>query len=112
MKTKLTGWTLFIYALLVLAGGIIGFLKAQSSASLVMGIIFAILLLTSSWLFFKGRASGFYLGLFSTGVLGAFFLYRLILTHKFMPPGLMVILSLIVVLVVLSSKCKCCKTSC
>lgn len=95
MKNRVAGWVLLTYAVLVLVGGIMGYVKAQSVASLVFGSISAVLLGISSFLLLQGKQLGFYLGLLLTIVLGAFFAYRFVLSYKFMPAGLMVILSLV-----------------
>jgi len=93
MKTR--AFFLLIYALLILSGGIIGYIKSQSVASIVMGLTFAIALLASAYTMMKGIQIGFYIASTLTLILSIFFTYRLIMSHKFMPSGLMCILSLV-----------------
>lgn len=83
-----------IYALIVLIGGVIGFIKAQSMASLAMSLFFAGLLSISSWLMLNNRRIGYYLALGCIGFLAFFFLYRFVITVKIMPAGLMSLVSM------------------
>jgi len=83
-----------IYALIVLIGGVIGFIKAQSIASLSMSLFFAGLLSISAWLMLSNRLIGYYLALACIGFLGFFFLYRFAETVKFMPAGFMSLVSM------------------
>lgn len=92
MKTN--GIVLLIYALLVIAGGVIGFVKANSMPSLLMGGLFGVGLLASAAMLLNGKQAGFYLGVILSLALLAFFSYRFYSTGSFMPAGLMSILSL------------------
>lgn len=89
----------FVFGLIVFLGGLMGFLKAQSIISLVTGSAFAILLISSGFLFIKGSSSAFILAMTSVIILALFFGYRFYLTGLFMPAGLMLILSVIVLAV-------------
>ena len=84
------------YGLLILIGGIIGHIKAGSNASLVMGIVFGLLLLLSSGGMFSKKyfKKSIYSALILTLILDAFFTYRFLATMKFMPPGLLALVSL------------------
>ncbi|MGK5593861.1 MAG: TMEM14 family protein [Parachlamydiaceae bacterium] len=82
------------YAFFILVGGLIGFFKAGSLASLIMSSLFAFLLTTSSVIIHRRFKIGFYSALSSTIFLCLFFAYRLILVQKMMPSGLMLFLSL------------------
>lgn len=88
-------YSIIIYALFVLAGGVIGFLKAGSTPSLAMGIIFAILLLFTAFQVSKKMMIGLYLALIFSAFLALFFGYRFFNSYKFMPAGFMLLLSLI-----------------
>jgi uncharacterized membrane protein (UPF0136 family) len=77
------------YSLLILVGGVIGYFVASSIASLLMSTIFAILLIGS--LFIRCRQAVFAL----LGVLALFFAYRWYM-GKFMPSGMMCIVTLAV----------------
>ena len=83
-----------IYGLLALIGGIYGYLKAQSKASLISGIISGALLIFSAILQLQGQAWGLTLAIVVTGILVIVFGIRLVKTSKFMPAGLMVVLGI------------------
>lgn len=103
---KATGWAVLAYALLVFLGGIFGYVKASSTASLVMGVIFAVILSTSAFALFNEKKIGFLAAIIATGSLAAFFLYRFTGTLHFMPAGLMSILSLITLTFLLVKQAK------
>lgn len=91
-KQSLIIWS---YALLLLIGGLIGFFKANSYVSLFTSSFFAILLFGCGYLVRKGNLAAYIVASSLTICLLAFFAYRFILTHQFMPSGLMTILSAI-----------------
>lgn len=82
-----------LYALIVIAGGIVGYLKAGSSASLAMGAAFGLLLIATSFLMYRKVAWALNLSLAATLFLLLFFSYRFTASYKFMPAGLMALLS-------------------
>jgi uncharacterized membrane protein (UPF0136 family) len=82
-----------LFALMVLAGGIMGFMKAQSLPSLIMGLTFGVLLIAASYFVHKEKLYALYTATFSTIALHLFFLYRFFKTFKLMPSGIMVLLS-------------------
>lgn len=80
---------LWIYIALLVAGGLMGFLKAKSKMSLIMSLAFAVpLALCASGIFPAN-----YLADVLIGVLLLFFGMRFIKGRKFMPGGLMSIAS-------------------
>lgn len=85
---------LWIYIVLLFVGGLIGFLKAGSKISLITSACFAgILILCNTGRIFKQDVAD----MLSTGVLVflmVFFAYRLTKSKKFMPNGLMAVLTL------------------
>ncbi len=83
---------LLFYSLIVLAGGLIGFFKAGSTASLVAGLVFGLPLLICA--LFSKKKWGPYLALILTFFLDAFFTQRYLKTFQFMPSGLLSLLSL------------------
>ncbi len=97
---KMTGWIVFTYALIVLAGGIAGYFKAGSSASLIMGSVFGLLLIGSAWIILKKKMVGEYCALGLLILLDAFFIFRYLRTFHFLPAGLMSLLSLAVLIIV------------
>lgn len=95
-----------IYALIVTAGGVIGYVTAGSIPSLVMGLAFGLLLLGSGWAITQKSTLGYFSATALSGILALFFIYRFALTWKVMPAGMMALLSLVVVVMFLSSRPK------
>jgi uncharacterized membrane protein (UPF0136 family) len=83
--------SLWIYIVMLVAGGLAGWLKARSKASLIMSWSFALVLALCAL-----GALPFRLYPAFTGLLLLFFGYRFLKTKKFMPMGLMFVLSLAV----------------
>lgn len=102
----------FVYGILLLIGGAIGYLKAGSLVSLAMGSGFALVTIASAIAMRINHKLGHISALILSGILTLFFAFRFVKTENFMPSGLMAALSLIVVAVLLSSLCKQCTSSC
>jgi uncharacterized membrane protein (UPF0136 family) len=82
---------LWIYIVLLVVGGLIGFLKAKSRVSLIMSVVFAALLaLCAAHVVFYPYVADILLA-----ALLVVFGIRLTKTKKFMPSGLMLILTLV-----------------
>lgn len=97
---KSAGWTIFIYALLILIGGIMGHVMAASTTSLIMGIIFGAFLLLTAIGTWKDHLLPAYFGVLLILVLDGFFTYRFLYTLSFFPAGLMCLISLIALVLV------------
>lgn len=82
-------WIGFIYSALVAAGGLIGYLKAGSIPSLAAGLI------GGSIAAFGSATQNYVLLLLVSFVFGGFMGYRAINSGKFMPAGLVAVLSVI-----------------
>lgn len=95
---KLRTGIVFVYGILLLIGGVIGYIKANSLASLLMGGGFALLTIASAVAIAKNHRIGNISALILSGILTLFFTFRFIKTETFMPSGLMAVLSLLVVL--------------
>ena len=89
-----------IYGALVFVGALIGFIKANSLPSLIMGGISALLLFITSFGLLHGHTwantAAFALPLLLT----LFFLYRFSQSYAFMPAGLMVLLGIATLILV------------
>lgn len=81
---------LWIYIVLLVIGGLIGFLKAKSKVSLIMSVSFAALLALCA----AGVVFQYYMADILLAILLVVFAMRLAKTKKFMPSGLMLILTL------------------
>lgn len=81
----------FIYGVLSLVGGIIGYVQAGSLPSMISGAITGILLIIAGVGLVQGQAWGLWLAIAIAALLLTVFIFRLVKTKKFMPAGLMVI---------------------
>ncbi len=82
-----------LYGILLLFGGIMGYVSAKSKPSLISGVVSGLLLLTSGILQWQQISTGLILAQIVTLVLAIVFAMRLWKTRKFMPAGLMLVLS-------------------
>ncbi|XP_019968158.1 transmembrane protein 14C-like [Paralichthys olivaceus] len=85
-------WIGFSYAVLVSAGGIIGFVKAGSVTSLAAGLLFGLLAAVGAYLASQ-NPKNVWLSLGTSGTLTVVMGLRFINSWKFMPAGLMTLLS-------------------
>jgi uncharacterized membrane protein (UPF0136 family) len=93
-----------IYAVLLIVGGVIGFVKARSRPSLIAGVssgLVALICLGLSATY--NEAIGYSLGLALAIVLFLFFGTRAISSRKFMPGGLLAVSSVLVIAVMVWS---------
>jgi uncharacterized membrane protein (UPF0136 family) len=92
--------TLAIYALLLGGGGLTGYFKAGSRASLIAGSLSALAALLALGLSLRSMRWGVALGMLLSIALFILFGYRYaVKTRKFMPSGLLAVLSLVVLAV-------------
>jgi uncharacterized membrane protein (UPF0136 family) len=78
----------FIYAALLLIGGIIGLLKSGSYTSFYMGVISSFIMDLGGVLIWKGQPLGFRISILASFLLFLFFSYRYWETHKIMPAAI------------------------
>ena len=82
---------LWVYIVLLVAGGLVGFFKAKSKASLIASCaLAAVLILCAIGVIFQRYVADIVLA-----ILLVFFAHRLTKSKKFMPNGLMVVLTLV-----------------
>lgn len=93
-----------IYALLVFAGGLTGYYVGHSKPSLIAGIVFGLLLGLCSYGMFKNSGTAKYGAISLSGILALFFASRYLASYKFMPAGLMIILSIATFLTLMFKK--------
>lgn len=85
---------LWIYIVLLFVGGLVGYLKAGSKLSLIMAASFAaVLILCASGRIFQPQVANVFADII-LAVLLVFFAVRVTKTRKFMPNGLMSVLTL------------------
>lgn len=92
-----------IYGVLVLAGGILGYARGGSVASIVSGLICGLALLVAVWQMWQGSLAATYAALVVTLLLGLFFGFRFFKFGNWMPAGLMLLLSGATLIVLLLS---------
>lgn len=86
---------LFIFGALTIAGGIMGYVKKASNESLIAGGVSGLLLLLSGYLVATGKVQlGLILGIVISVALAGRFVPAFLSTHKFMPAGMMAVLSI------------------
>ncbi len=97
--------TLGVYAALLAVGGVMGFLKARSRASLISGVlssIFAVVAL--ALMLMRNHNLGTALGAALAVALFLLFGYRYAIhNRRFMPSGMLAVVSLVVIAVMLMS---------
>ena len=86
---------LIIFGLLTIAGGVMGYVKAGSTASIIAGSISGVLLLLAGFLLPMQPAAGLALGGIVSLLLVGYFLPALFRTGKIMPAGMMSLLSVL-----------------
>ena len=83
------------FGVLTIVGGIVGYLKAGSVASIIAGSITGVLLLVAAFLLPEHRAIGLATAFILSLLLAAQFVPKCIRTGRVMPAGMMSILSVI-----------------
>jgi len=84
-----------IFGVLTIAGGVVGYVKAGSMASIIAGSITGVLLLVAAFLLPEHRATGLAIAFIISLLLAAQFVPKFIRTGRVMPAGMMSILSVI-----------------
>ena|SRR5436190_22952870 len=84
-----------IFGILTVVGGVVGYIKAGSVASIIAGLITGVLLLVAAFLLPEHRAIGLATALIVSLLLAAQFVPKFLKTGRMMPAGLMSVLSVI-----------------
>lgn len=87
-------WSILVYAVVVLLGGVMGYVKAKSQVSLFSGVGSGIALLVAWFICRQIPLVGLGLATFLSLVLFIVFVIRFLKTRAFMPAGLMTLFSL------------------
>ena len=93
----------FVYGILAILGGAIGYHKASSQVSIISGSISGLLLVFAAVVQLQGHTWGLILAAIVTAILIVFFAFRLAKTRKFMPAGLMAILGIVALAMIVNS---------
>ncbi len=99
----MASYIILVYGMLVIVGGVVGFVKSGSVPSIIAGSAFGILIIGSALLTLKENVVGWYAALTCACFLAVFFGFRYYGSHKFMPAGLMIILSVVAIITILLS---------
>ena len=83
-------WILWVYIILLLVGGLFGFFKGKSHVSLIMSVAFAVLLILTTIL--NDPAARASVDVLMAALLIVFTI-RVVKTKKFMPAGLMLVIT-------------------
>ena len=86
---------LVVYAILIAVGGVIGFVTGGSKVSLISGLISAAVLAVARYVASTNLTIGLGIAMVGAIVLAGVFGMRLRSTGKFMPAGMLVILSVV-----------------
>ena len=92
---ELTKVYFILFGVLTIAGGIFGYVKAGSLASIIAGSITGVLLLVAAFLLSTHRGAGLAIALVISLVLSAQFVPKFLQTGRAMPAGMMSVLSVI-----------------
>jgi uncharacterized membrane protein (UPF0136 family) len=84
-----------VFGVLTIAGGVVGFVRAGSVASIIAGSITGVLLLVAAFLLPEHRAIGLATAFIISLLLAAQFAPKFIRTGRVMPAGMMSVLSVI-----------------
>lgn len=87
--------TLVVFASLIEAGGIVGFQVSRSKPSLIAGLVSGGLLFIAFAITFLSMAVGLWMGVGVSLLLCLVFCLRLAKTRKFMPAGMLLVLSIV-----------------
>lgn len=88
-----------IFGVLTVAGGVVGYVKAGSVASIIAGSVTGVLLLVAAFLLPEHRAIGLATAFIVSLLLAAQFVPKFIQTGRIMPAGTMSVLSVIGIIV-------------
>ncbi|HJT80945.1 MAG TPA: TMEM14 family protein [Chthoniobacterales bacterium] len=92
-----------VFGILTIAGGIMGYVKARSVASIVAGALTGLLLIVAALILTTYRELGLGLALFTSAILAGQFIPRLLRTRRFMPAGIMSLLSVVGIVVAIAT---------
>ena len=94
----------FFYGAFTLLGGLMGYLKAKSKASLMAGGLSGLLIILATYGIVQHQVAGYYGLLAVSALLGIYFGMKFFKTFKLMPAGLIFVLSAITLIGFLVSK--------
>ncbi|MBX9669635.1 MAG: TMEM14 family protein [Candidatus Obscuribacterales bacterium] len=100
---QIASYVVLVTAILVAAGGTMGFVKANSKASLIAGLASGAALAGCFAFSMADQQNGLIASIVVLLILNGMFAMRLVKTKKFMPNGLMLIISSVAEIVVFAA---------
>jgi uncharacterized membrane protein (UPF0136 family) len=94
-----TAMEIWAYGVIMILGGIMGYLKVGSKASLLSGVGMGLALLVSGYGVSRGSRDSLIVSVVIAALLVALFAIRLAKTKRFMPAGVLAALSLAAVII-------------
>lgn len=94
-----TAIEIWVYGTIMILGGVMGFVKVGSKASLLAGVGMGIALLASGFGVWRGSASSLIVAEVIAALLMVLFAVRLAKTRRFMPAGMLAVLSVVAVVI-------------
>jgi uncharacterized membrane protein (UPF0136 family) len=85
----------FVFGILTIAGGIMGYVKARSVISIVAGLITGLLLMAAAYILSERRELGLGIAFFTSLLLALQFIPRVLRTRRLVPGGIMSLLSVV-----------------
>jgi uncharacterized membrane protein (UPF0136 family) len=97
MSSVIAGLAIYlqVFGLITIAGGIVGWVKAKSRASIIGGTISGSLLIVAGYLVGHASRPGVFLGLFVSAALAARFGRAFAQSRKVMPAGVILLLAVV-----------------
>lgn len=101
---KWTGNCVAAYGMLIIFGGLIGYLFAGSIPSLIAGTLMGAFLVAAGLGINRASPFAFYTALLISTLLFVFFLYRTWATGKLMPAGMITLLSTMILVLIITTR--------
>ncbi|HUJ08742.1 MAG TPA: TMEM14 family protein [Verrucomicrobiae bacterium] len=96
---QITALEIWAYGMMMMLGGIMGYVKVGSKASLLSGVGMGLALLASGYGVWHGSRNSLIAAVVIAALLVVLFAMRLAKTKRFMPAGVLAILSLAAVII-------------
>jgi uncharacterized membrane protein (UPF0136 family) len=101
---KLTGGIVLAYGVIVMLGGLIAYLMADSWVSLFTATLAGAVLVAGGMGIIRRSLYAYFISVGVTTVLAIFFIFRYIQTEKMMPAGIMTGMSVLILLLLLITR--------
>jgi uncharacterized membrane protein (UPF0136 family) len=99
---RTTAIIVWVYALMMAVGGVFGYLKVHSKASLISGLGFGLILLYTGYEVWNGSRENLWASAIIAALLMVIFAIRLVKTRRFMPGGMLALLSMVTLVIFLN----------